>query len=173
MRQTAVIANLKMTYPFVPKSNKKISSGDYWVTKLSNKSYAVGVVIDVPPSDLKLTREIVIGLLDWNGNEIPKEVDLMNSKILKQGHAHIKTISEYSSGIIGNIDFTKSSIEPLILIGSYGANNPEWNLMKGYKIVGDYKKSDREKYGKASYWGYDYLNEIAENVFVLKNKDWL
>lgn len=162
-----------MTYPFIPKSNKKLSPGDYWITELSNKSYAIGIVIDIPPTDLKLTREIVIGLLNWNENSIPKIQDLANLKILKQGHAHIKTISEYSDGIIGSINFIKNNIEPKILIGSYGANNPEWNLMKGYKIIDEYKKSDRDKYDKAGYWGYDYLNEIAENVFVLKNKDWL
>ncbi len=162
-----------MTYPFVPKSNKKLNSGDYWVNKLFNKSYAVGVVIDVPPSDLKLTREIVIGLLNWNGNKIPKLEDLTNSKILKQGHAHIKAISENSIGIMGHIDFSKANIEPQILIGSYGANNPEWNLMRGYKIVGDYKKSDKKKYNMAGFWGYDLLNEIAESVFVRKSKNWL
>ena len=162
-----------MTYPFIPKSNKKISAGDYWVTKLSNKSFAVGVVIDVPPTDLKLTREIVIGLLNWNGNNIPKREDLTNSKILKQGHAHIKTISEYSVGIIGNIDFSKANVVPKIQIGSYGANNPEWHLMSGYKIVGNYKESDRRKYNMAGYWGYDLLNVIAESVFVSKSKDWL
>lgn len=162
-----------MTYPFIPKSNKKLSSGDSWVTKLSNKSYAVGVVIDVPPADLKLNQEIVVGLLNWNGNDIPKKDNLINSKILKQGHAHVKTISEYSNGIVGNIDFQKANIDPQILIGSYGANNPEWNLMKGYKIVGDYKVSDRKKYNMAGFWGYDFLNEVAETVFVEKKKDWL
>ncbi|MET2985108.1 hypothetical protein [Aureibaculum conchae] len=162
-----------MTYPFIPKSNKKISPGDYWVTELSNKSYAVGVVIDTPPIDLKLTREIVIGLLNWNGTEHPKLQELSNLKILKQGHAHIKTINEYSSGILGNLDFIKANIEPKILIGSYGANNSQWSLMKGYRIVGEYKRSDREKYSIVSYWGYDYFNEIAENLFVLKNNDWL
>jgi len=162
-----------MTYPFIPKSNKKITPGDYWITKLSNESFAVGIVIDIPPADLKLTKEIIIGLLDWNKNSTPKIEDLRNSKILDQGHAHIKTITENSNGILGNLNLEKANIEPKILIDSYGANNTEWNLMKGYKIIKSFKESDTEKYKMASFWGYDYLNQIAENIFVLKNKDWL
>ena len=162
-----------MTYPFIPKSNKKIRPGDYWITQLSNKSFAVGIVIDVPPEDLKLNREIIVGLLNWNESFVPKTKNLVNLEILDQGHAHIKTISEFSNGISGNISFEKANIEPKILIDSYGANNPEWSLMKGYQVIRTYKKSDREKYDIAGFWSYDYLNEIAENIFVIKNKDWL
>lgn len=85
-----------MTYPFIPKSNKKLSSGDYWVTKLSNKSYAVGVVIDVPPADLKLTREIVVGLLNWNG----KINRLINNRNLKDYSCFIRVKTPLYSSLI-------------------------------------------------------------------------
>ncbi|UTD14459.1 hypothetical protein HER15_02775 [Tenacibaculum mesophilum] len=162
-----------MQYTFLPKSNKNIKPGDFWVTKLSNESYAVGVVIDVPPSELKLTREIIIGLLNWNKFALPSVENLKNIEVMAQGHAHIKTITEFSAGIIGNLNFIESNISPKIMIDTFGANNPEWNLMVGYKVVGKLKKSDRNKYKTAGFWGYNYFNEIAENVFIHKNKDWL
>jgi hypothetical protein len=162
-----------MHYPLIPKSNKRLKIGDYWIMKLSDKSYSVGIVIDIPPDDLKLTREIIVGLLNWNDKSIPKTSDLANTKISKQGHAHIKTIEYTGKEIIGNLDLIKNNISPLIMIGSYGANAREFHLMKGYKIVDKFKNSDREKYEMYGYWGYDYIKELAEYTFVKKDKDWL
>jgi len=161
-----------MNYPFIPKSNKKLKTGDYWFIQLSNKSYCVGVVIDTPPLDLKLTREIIVGILKWNEKHMPKIKDLINSEILEQGHAHIRTISYSGEQILGNIDLIKYNITPLTLIGSYGANGM-FSLMKGYKKVGEFKNFHRQKYPMAGYWGYDYIKEIAEHEYVEKNKDWL
>lgn len=162
-----------MQYPFTPKSNKKLKSGDYWFIHLSDKSFAIGVVIDIPPPDLKLTREIIVGLLKWNKKQIPELKDFMNAQILEQGHVNIKTISYTGKEIIGNISLEEHNIIPLTMIGSYGANGKGFNLMKGYKIIGEFQNTDRAKFEMSGYWGYDYIQKIAENVFVLKNKDWL
>ncbi len=162
-----------MNYPFVPKSNKKLKKGDYWIMKLSDESYSVGIVIDIPPSDLKLTREIIVGILKWNERYIPVLNDLMNAEILEQGHAHIKTINYTGDEIVGIIDLIKYNITPLLMIGSYGANGTKSYLMKGYGIVREFKKGDRDKFEMSSYWSYDYIKEIAEKVFVEKDKDWL
>jgi hypothetical protein len=141
--------------------------------KLSDKSYSVGIVIDIPPADLKLTREIIVGLLNWNDKSKPNPSDLTNAQVLKQGHSHIKTIGFTGKEIIGNIDLEKQNISPLIMIGSYGANARKFHLMKGYKIVDQFKNADRKKYEMSGYWGYDYIKEIAEYVFIKKDKDWL
>lgn len=162
-----------MKYPFTPKSNKKLQVGDYWLIELSNKSYCVGIVIDVPPIDLRLSREIVVGILKWNKKYVPEISDLENSEILEQGHAHIKTISYSGEQIVGNIDLIQYNIIPLTMIDSYGANGKGFHLMKGYKKVGKFEKYHRHKYQMAGYWGYDYIKEIAEQVFVEKNEDWL
>ncbi|CAM1366481.1 conserved hypothetical protein [Tenacibaculum litoreum] len=158
-------------YPFIPKSNKKIKVGDYWVMKLSDKSNSIGVIIDIPPDDLKLTREVIIGLLDWNKAKHPKESELKNCKILSQGHAHIKAINYSGKEILGNINFKKLNISPKIMIDTYGANSNDYYLMQGYKKIRKSDFKDDELYEMSGYWGYDYIKEIAENIFVKKDKN--
>jgi hypothetical protein len=160
-------------YPFIPKSNKKIKVGDYWLMKLSDDSFSVGVVIDIPPNDLKLTREIIIGLLDWNENHEPKMIDIKNSEFITQGHAHIKTIIYTGNEIVGNLNLTDLNITPKTMIDTYGANSSEYYLMKGYSKIRVSSIKDDNEYETCGYWGFDYIKEIAENVIVRNDKNWL
>ena len=162
-----------MKYPIYPKSNKFLKPGDYWLVKLSDNSYTIGLVIDIPPSDLRLTREIYIGLLDWNEKHIPDINEIQGIEIIEQGHAHIKTINEIGQGIIGNIDLNNANIKIKETIGSYGANASNFHIMKGYQIIRDFEIEDRQNYPSSGYWGYDYIKTIAEKVFVEKDENWL
>lgn len=162
---------LEVKYPFSPKSNKKLNTGDFWAIKLSDKSFCVGVVIDIPPEDLRLTREIIVGLLNWNERKMPELEDFNGLEVLEQGHAHIKTITHEGSEILGNIDLEKYNINPLIMIDSYGANGTEDYLMKGYEIIRKFKQSDRGKYDRSGYWGYNFIDDLADHHFIKNNNN--
>ena len=141
--------------------------------KLSDDSYSIGIIVDIPPNDLKLTREIIIGLLDWNENYKPKTIDLKNSNILSQGHAHIKAINYTGKELVGNLNLKDLNIIPKAMIDTYGANSNEYYLMKGYKKIRISSIKNDEMIDTCDYWGYDYIKEIAENVLVKKDKNWL
>ena len=152
-----------MKYPYIPKSNKSLRRGDYWLIELENGFFAVGIVVDIPPPELKLKMEFIAGLLNWKGNETPKITDLKNLKIIKQGKAHIKTI-EYTGGeLLGNINFKSYKIEPM-LQRSQGEFQLGAQIVKGYQDIRNMEPEDIEKYSVLGTWGYNYIRLLAEKI---------
>jgi hypothetical protein len=87
-------------YPFRPKSNRHLSPGQFWAVPLSDGRFACGRVMD-PTSPIAPRAMFVAGLMDWVGDAAPTEQDLVGRRVLAQGHAHIKAITELGGEVLG------------------------------------------------------------------------
>ena len=150
-----------MKYPFIPKSNKSLTAGDYWIIKLENGNYAVGLVVDIPEIKTKLRMEFIAGLLDYSNSKKPELEDLLNARIVKQGKTHVKTIGYTGKEIVGNINLESNGIEPLIQRSQIGFQPDAW-IVRGYRRVRNMKRDDVEKYSVLGGWGFDMIKIFAE-----------
>lgn len=159
-----MLINKNMPYPFTPKSNKSLAVGDYWIITLDNHKFAIGIVVDIPSPELKLTTQFIAGLLDWSSNKAPLINDFKNRKILAQGKVHIKSIIYTGGQIVGNINLNEFQIEPLIQRSQIGYQ-PSALILKGYKKIRNMEWSDLEKYPVLAGWGIDIIKIEAEKLF--------
>lgn len=81
----------KVSYPFLPKSNTYLISGQFWAIPLQSNKFACGRVIEVSKED---KRGFLAGLMDWVGEYPPSAETIAGKKTLEQGDVHIKTIRE-------------------------------------------------------------------------------
>ena len=154
-----------MRYPYTPKSNNNLSIGDYWVIQLRDSSYSVGIVIDIPPKEMKTRTMLIAGLLDWNSKSIPTKEVLFNLKVLAQGEIHIKSIVSTGKEVVGNINLGESGIKPLIQCSSSERFNYS-TVNEGYKVIRKMNESDLQSYSVLGTWGYHFIKTIAEKHFL-------
>lgn len=96
-------------YPFQPKSNAHLESGQYWAVPLSDGRYACGRVLDLPRAHDALgsvTRVFLAGLMDWVGMTPPDSEAIGGRGVLRQGWAHVLTIQKTGGALLGcrNVD---------------------------------------------------------------------
>ena len=151
-----------MKYPFVPKSNKFLTRGDYWLMELTNGKLAIGIVMDIPPAELKLTKQFVAGLLDWSAKEKPEIQKLKNLPILKQGKVHVKTVGFTGQEIVGNINLEELNIETQLQREQTGYQSSAV-ILKGYRKIRNMEREDIDKYSVLGGWGYDVIKIYAED----------
>lgn len=150
-----------MKYPFVPKSTAYIEEGQLISVPLSNGKYACATVLELKYNNDKKDRtQIIIGLLNWCGNEPPNSESICGFQILDHGQVHIKTIKETGSLVVG---IAPSYEIPLTLDSSPG---PNCYLRQGYKLKGLATDSQQQTLEVFSTWGFKMLKIRAENQFV-------
>jgi hypothetical protein len=89
-----------MKYPFVPKSTSYLEEGQIISIPLSNGTYACGRVLELKYEGTKRdSRQFILGLMAWHGNEPPSSESITGTTILDHGQVHIKTIKECASQI--------------------------------------------------------------------------
>jgi hypothetical protein len=154
-------------FPLVPKSNSKLLPGYFWPIKLSNGHYACGVVLEIPLKAMKLSRTFYAGLLNWTGEQKPtkEKLETFKLKIIKQGIAHIKTITSRNESIEGHIDLGMLNIEvlPVVDCGAYSHNS---YVMKGFSVLRKATPEDHQMLKTQSTWGYNVINIEADRFFV-------
>jgi hypothetical protein len=155
-------------YPFIPKSNLKLEAGQFWPIKLSNRKYAIGVVLDFPDKKVN-TKHFYAGLLNWVGDNIPSQMELeqMKLKLADQGKAHIKTITFDGQKIEGKIDLDAVNIRPVFEVSCFGYSENTL-LLQGYQVVRKATPEDHKIYSTQGGWGYDYINKLAERLLSKK-----
>jgi hypothetical protein len=84
----------------------------------------------------KDSRTFLAGLLDWVGDSVPVSQNVTGAKIKEKGFAHIKTIVDAESQIMGFVE-------------------PSW----GYSELVEETDSIRT-------WGYNVINILANKYFV-------
>ena len=153
----------EMKYPFVPKSNKSLKIGDYWLIKLESGKYSIGIVLDIPPAEYRSRTEFVAGLLNWKEFAKPEIEKIKNFKILKQGKASVKTIKHTGREIAGNINLELHNIECLEQKNQTKYSEYTY-VIKGYKKIKKMERKDSEKYETLGTWGYNFIKVLAENI---------
>lgn len=117
-------------YPFRPKSNPHLRAGQFWAVPLSNGRFACGRVMD-PTSRIAPRVMFIAGLMDWVGDAAPTEQDLVGRRVLAQGQAHIKTITETGGQVLaaGRLMPTISASITMTTACRHGA----FNTSSGYR----------------------------------------
>lgn len=162
-----------MKYPFIPKSNKALKSGQFWPIRLANGNYACGVVVDVyPPTEDDAfvprlrNRSFLAGLVDWRGEALPTTGDIADRDLLDQGLAHVGTIATDNIGIIGDGPYGPDGIPPLFWVTPISAKSPVRYLYQGFRRIREARPEECEPYFGISAWSQDYIQGRANLRFV-------
>lgn len=145
---------MKRVFPFSPKSNAKLLSGDFWAISLNSGRFACGIVLELPPKELSSKTSFLAGLLDWVGDDLPTFDSIAGSKLIEQGEAHIKTITENDSLILGNRPLELDKIEPFI------CRNAQF-FCKGYSYIDFEPDENIDLLPHFTTWGFGVIKILA------------
>jgi hypothetical protein len=153
-------------FSFTPKSNSKLKPGHFWTIQLENGDFGCGIVLDVPSDNKENgTKSFYLGLLDWTSKITPTVESLESTSltILKQGHAHVKTISIQGQQILGIIDLKKNNLEIDLVVDSQVYSNSSY-VLKGFQIIRKATRQDHETLKTKSTWGYAVIINLANRL---------
>ena len=124
---------MSIEYPLKPKSTSYLEQGQFWAVPLEQGGFGCGVVLAKLLRQGKTdTRLFFVGLLDWFGEAPPTLSQIKGANIIETGAAHIKSITETGSVIIGS----------------------------GYNVVGIAREIEKSDF--ISTWGYNVITKLAE-----------
>lgn len=142
--------------------------GHFWPIKLSNGSFACGIVL-ATPKNTKLfgSRIFYAGLLNWNALERPtaSSLELFPLKILKEGKAHIKTITTQEESIVGFIDLEKNNLLIKLTVDSriYSSTS---KVVQAFDIIHKATPEDHQNLDTISTWGYSVIINSANHMLL-------
>lgn len=159
---------MSIEFPFTPKSNSKLMPGHFWPIRLSNVSFACGIVL-ATPTDTKIyrSRGFYAGLLNWNALDRPtvSALELSPLKILKEGKVHIKTITTQEESILGFIDPEKNNL-PIKLTVDSRIYSPSSQVVQAFDIVRKATPEDHQNLDTISTWGYSVIINLANSLLL-------
>jgi len=146
----------------VPGSNARLRPGQFWAIPLSTGRFASGAVLGVARREdgrilAPSNRAFLAGLLDWEGEGPPTADSIAGARVVAQGIAHIKTITETGGEIIGA---ATAPIAPLTWRSAPGPAGDGW-VYAGVERIRPALPADRGL-GIILGIGYGYLRELAE-----------
>lgn len=166
---------MRITYPFVPKSTTYMRPGQFWSIPLESGRYACGRVIQIcsrqdgkawnvgDPKELRDLRCFLGGVLDWSGDEPPTSDAIAGIKVIKEGDAHILTISANRGQILGYRPLELDGIEPAIKLNQ--SPGRDCRLMRGYDLLGLASEEQQASLKVFSSWGFQVAVVVAEMYF--------
>lgn len=167
-------------YPFLPRSTSYLQPGDFWSVPLSDGRFACGRVLDTKATagpddhdDLGLslsTRVFFLGLMDWVGEVAPSTDSLAGAALLRQGAAHILTITTTGGEILGNRDLALDGITGLIQ-ASHKTGGTVW-LYRGARRLRPATREEATRGPWISHWGFKVITVTAEAHFV-QGRPWV
>ena len=139
--------------------------GQFWPIRLSDGRFACGRVLQIARDHGEAsTKMFLAGLMDWASTVEPNSGDLAGSQILTSGSAHIKTITNSGACITGFRELAADGLTiPLSLSHVIGS---DCYLKRGYDILELASEEDRSELQPFSTWGYNFINLLAEELFV-------
>jgi hypothetical protein len=150
----------KISYPFVPKSSKRLTPGDFWSIPLSNGRFACGRVVELLPEGMPGSRVAFLGgLLDWHGPSKPTNESISGSAFIEQGIMHIRAITNSGGSILGYRDFSLDSLGPWTFI--YGNK-----IQCGFRFIRPWQITDNKRFTSLSWCGYEVIQTMANQYFV-------
>jgi hypothetical protein len=146
---------MRSTYPFIPKSSRKLSRGDFFSIPLSNGMYACGRVVECMPKGMPGAGVGFLGgVMNWRGSSAPTADAISRAAFLAQGIMHIKTILTTGGTILGNRSLELDGLDTFTFIA--GAT-----IKKGFTPVRSWRLEDNNTLPSLSWWGYDIAEAIA------------
>jgi hypothetical protein len=146
-------------FPFVPKTNARLQTGDFWPLPLVDGSFACGRVLQLPPAGLPGSRVSFLGgLMDWHGGVSPCSTDLAGRGLILQTSMHVMGISRTCGGITGHRPLEADGTTPLLCVDGDV-------VRRGYTAVRSFEPSDRNL-PLFSYSGWNLLWREANRHFL-------
>ena len=111
------------------------------------------------------TKSFYLGLLDWTSNKKPtvETLEATTLTVLKQGHAHIKTISVEGEQILGIIDLEKNKLKIDLVVDSQVYSNSSY-VLKGFQTIRKATIQDHDTLKTKSTWGYGVIIILANKL---------
>ena len=101
--------------------------GQFFAVPLSSGRFACGRVMAVPAFGPQDRRGIVVGLMDWIGDDPPQAQDLAGKSILEQALTRFEAISNTGGKVLGERDL---AIDGLVALDpndlSIGTSHEVW-----------------------------------------------
>jgi len=153
----------RKVYPFVPKSTSKLKPGQFWAVPLRHGKFACGRVLQVGfKGNPSKTRSFFGCLLDWIGTCPPSENAIAGSLPFRFGVMHVKAITETGGEVLGERALEADGIEIPTLLSEMGG--PATQILHGADPVRPARKEEWGGYPVLGYWGYDYIQKLAETL---------
>ncbi len=154
----------ELIYPFVPKSTRPLIPGQFWAVPISKGRYACGRVISLRPKGNSFDlRGFLAGLLDWVGTQLPTGEAIAGKKILEQGHAHIKAITETGGVVLGHRSLDVDGIAPGLFLSE--SPGPDCLLQRGFEQLRPATRREQRELDVLGTWGYKVIQVLAEKHF--------
>jgi hypothetical protein len=149
-------------FPVVPKSNRNLEPGDYWVIQLAAGRFACARVLQVEGEQLPAKRQSFFGGLHrWVGSQPPTADDLRASGFVDYGVMHVRSIRETGDAIVGNVPLSTACDEIPILMDAMGG--PGSQVLKGVKALRAATPSEWGRFPVLHFWGIDFVKQLAEH----------
>ncbi|WP_433116577.1 hypothetical protein [Micromonospora sp. CA-246542] len=127
-------------YPFVPRSNRNLRAGQYWALPLRNRRFACGRVMAVPAFGPRDRVGVVVGLMDWLGQEPPTSEQIAGRPVLEQAKSRFEAITNAGGEVLG--------IRPLDLDGLVADDPDTLHIGAVHRV-----------------WGWRTITNLAEEYF--------
>lgn len=100
-------------YPFVPKSTRFLTRGQFWSIPLADGRFGAGCVVGAHISEGKPSaRMFIAGVVQWAGDRPPCAENLQGKSIVEFAFAHLKAIAETGGEILGCADLQFARAPP-------------------------------------------------------------
>lgn len=127
MSDQRVTSSSSRSFPFTPKSNAAVERGDYWVVPTRRGGwYGCGLVLWNGRSSGSRVM-ICVGLADWCGPVAPTAEEVARFGIVDLGLAHVKTIADTGSQLIGASRFVRGPTEDELAERAGSLELPSWS----------------------------------------------
>lgn len=154
-------------YPYSPKSTSRLRPGDFWAVPRTDGTFACGRVLQVTGDQLvSPTRAFFGGLLNWVGSAPPTSQTIARASLLDVGIMHIKAILSTGGEILGNRPLELDDVTVPTLLSAMGG--PDTLFLQGIVSLRPAKRDEWGSLPVLSYWGFDFISQLAEARFPLK-----
>jgi hypothetical protein len=89
-------------YPFEPRSNRYLRAGQFWAVPLDDGRFACGRVMAVPAFGAGDRVGMVVGLMDWVGDQPPSGADLAGRTVFDQAKTRFDAIRNTGGVVLGH-----------------------------------------------------------------------
>ncbi len=148
------------TYPFVPKSTRLLSPGDYWAVPLEDGRFACGRVLQTKGDHLPTpSRTFFGGLHDWVAERPPVADDIGSAGLIDCGIMHLKAITESGGKVLGHCPMGGIEL-PLALDGRAGRGV---RVVRGAQTLRPASEGDFDALPVLGTWGSRVITVLARS----------
>jgi len=147
-------------YPFVPRSNRQLSVGDFWSIPLADGRFACGRVLEIQPDD---TWAIWAGLLDWVGTDPPTFDAIAGRKTVEEGQMHVISIKSVAGRVLGHRPLELDKLKPRRMKSQMERRG--CMLVQGFKTLGRITDSQFRRLPTQSTWSREGILHKAQRRF--------